>query len=185
MSIPLRASSRATPQTGSRRGPAAKAAGTAPHPLLRLQRQVGNRAVQRLLAQREADEKAPPAGVYATLDLAQQGELRGESKEPGYEGKIPLSALTFGAPKNQGNRAQPEATHDLVLVKAVDSVSPRLMVAASKGERVNSAKFEYVRREPDAKPVTALELNYEDGYFASYSTSGEDSEEMTLNARPK
>lgn len=143
--------------------------------VIKMQHLVGNQAVQRLI-QRAPDKKEPAsdATVLATIILESGGELKGESRIPGHEGKIELLSLNL---ENANRRATsreeaPEERVQLTLTKYVDDLSNKLMLAIQKGDSIKSARFEFIRREDDGKVRVVHTLEYTDGYLVGQSVSG-------------
>jgi type VI protein secretion system component Hcp len=162
----------------------------AAHPLLKLQRTIGNRAVQRLLAQREPAElqRAPDAepakpGGFLTIEF-HSSAIRGNSKHPGHEGKIEFASLSFDtAPSPAGGTGGQSRRRDgesepvtLVLTRHTDEVSGLLMNAAARGLSIKLARFEFVKVDKDGKLSTYQTLEFKSGNLTSYQIgTGEES----------
>ena len=155
--------------------------------VVKMQHLVGNQAVQRMIQrqtqagtsavlQRAPDKKEPAsdATVLATIVLEHGGELKGESRIAGHEGKIELLSLNL---ENVNRRAtsredKPEERVQLTLTKYVDNLSNKLMDAIHKGDSIKSARFEFIRRDADGKVEVYHTLEYTDGYLVGQSVSG-------------
>lgn len=155
--------------------------------VVKMQHLMGNQAVQRLLqrqaqagagavVQRAPDNKEPAsdAAVLATIILENGGELKGESRIAGHEGKIELLALNLeNASRRAASREEaPEERVQLTLTKHVDNLSNKLMLAIQKGDAIKSARFEFIRRDADGKVQVGHTLEYTDGYLTGQSVSG-------------
>jgi type VI protein secretion system component Hcp len=159
----------------------------AAHPLLKLQRTIGNRAVQRLLAQREPAElqRAPDAepakpGGFLTIEF-HSSAIRGNSKHPGHEGKIEFASLSFDTARSpaggqsRGRDGESEPVR-LVLTRHTDEVSGLLMNAAARGLSIKLARFEFVKVDKDGKLSTYQTLEFKSGNLTSYQIgTGEES----------
>jgi type VI secretion system secreted protein Hcp len=161
----------------------------ASHPLLKLQRSIGNRAVQRLLAQREqaADlQRAPnakattPAG-FVVIDLASVGTVKGGSKHAGHEGKVEFASVSWGKPEmgagvGRGGRGDSEEGKrvTLTITRVMDDASPILARAAAIGDAIKSATFEMVKADKDGKLATHASIQFKGGYITTLQVGGGD-----------
>ena len=179
------------PGAGARRkrmpGESAAVASTmAAHPLLRLQRTIGNRAVQRLLARRESAElqreaapktEAPPS-AFITIVFEKGGEVRSKSKHPGYEGKFPILAISHrDVPRPSSSRErrgedEPKQPASIEIVRHADELTQPLMQAAAKGLRITSIRLEFVKAGEDGKLQTVQELQFIDGLVTGLQIVG-------------
>lgn len=148
-------------------GRAAEASVSTSHPLLQLQRTIGNRAVGRLLAQRAPEEGAGRPSGFATISLEKQGELEGESREPGYEGKIAMLGFSLEARPREQQDPKEKPPVEAHLTKSVDTTSARLMKAYIDGEKVESALFEWVRADDQGKLSTVHAMEMHDAMIAN------------------
>lgn len=185
----VRALRRRTPGRPSAEGGQAVAV----HPLLKLQRLVGNRTVQRLIAQREPEQVQREAQVaaapsaFATITLDTKGKLRGGSKAPGHEGKIEIHSFHVEFKRNlQGRGASDEEaeapTLEVTATKAHDDVSALLARAATEGDRVVSVTFETVKPDEKGNLVTAFTLELTDGFISNFSVADE-TETFTISGK--
>jgi type VI protein secretion system component Hcp len=152
--------------------------------ILRLQRSLGNQAVQRLVIQRQPNDAVEADSskaidvprIVATITLL-SGKVEGSVRAAGHEGKIAIESINFDVTRVGTGRREPrEGPPQLVQVtitKRRDSASPILARAAAKGERVESAQFEYLKRNDDGTISARLMLDLTGGYVTSHSGSGE------------
>lgn len=169
-----------------------------------LQHAIGNRAVQRMLADDRAqaagkatvvqrapndsgkgqDKGGPTAKAAATqylaeLTLERQGELKGSSRIAGFEGHIPVSSLGFDANAMKPRRDKESSSTDLQVTRLADDLSPRLMKAYTEGEKIASATFRLVKLTADGKYEVVTTFEFSDGIISSYQTSS--SEEGSID----
>jgi type VI protein secretion system component Hcp len=160
---------------------------------MRLQQMVGNRAVQRLILQpepaeihREPKQEQSRLTALATITLARRGNVRGDSRLAGYEGKIEL--LSFGTSTARPGRSGSREAEPLGInfQKHVDPSSPVLMQAVAEGDPVKAARFEFVRPGDGGKWVTAATFEFTDGFATSYQagSGGEPVESVSMEFRP-
>jgi type VI secretion system secreted protein Hcp len=157
--------------------------------LLKLQRTIGNRAVQRLLAQREQAgelQRAPnakataPAGFLA-IDLASAGTVKGGSKHAGHEGKVEFASISWGksepgAGTGRGGRGDSEEGKrvTLTITRVMDDASPSLARAAAIGDAIKSAEFAMVKADADGNLSTYASLKFKGGYITTLQVGGGD-----------
>lgn len=155
-----------------------------PAAILRLQRSLGNQAVQRLVIQRQPNE-AVEADTSKAVDVPRMvatitlksGKVEGSVRAPGHEGKIAIESINLDVARGGTGRREPrEGPSQLVQVtitKRRDSASPILVRAAANGERVESAQFEYLQRNDDGTISARVMLDLTGGHVTSYSGTGE------------
>ncbi len=163
------------------------------HPLLALQRTIGNQAAARLLQR----EEAPRSAIFLTLEFQRAGVLKGESKSPGHEGKIELISLDLNPGKQAGGglgvgtsagaEAEKKATQDIEFTKANDSTSSAMLKALTEGEPIKTAVIESTKADDKGKFVPFLTQKFKDGYLTNIRFSGGEGdvdvvEEISLNA---
>ena len=155
--------------------------------ILRLQATIGNRAVQRLIVERQptADNPKAPAstpGAVATFTLENQGKLKGGSGLAGHEGKIELHAVqvvpTNRSASSRGKEEPEKRFIELVITKTQDGTSAAFQRAAFNGERIESAQIEFIRRGDDGTIETRMTLDFSNGFVTNYSTSSGGDEPM-------
>lgn len=154
-------------------------ASLAPTTMARLQRTIGNQAVQRLLdastLQRAPnDEKADstPSAV-AVID-----DIKGSSRIAGHEGKLEVLGVRFErdqtpAPNRREDRESPRKRDmTVILTRNMDAASPILSAAASSGQSVKSLKIDFIRRTSDGKFETVRTFEFSNGTFSGYAAGG-------------
>lgn len=157
--------------------------------VVKLQHVIGNQAAQRLIQKGEtvgALQRAPNGGkpeqkeaasdarVVATITLESGGEVRGESRIAGHEGKIEFLSMHFEGLNRRVSRdtETEEERVSLVMTKYVDSASMALFNAMNNGDAIKSARFELIRRDADGKISIFQTYEYTNGYITSLSVSG-------------
>lgn len=154
-----------------------------PASIMKLQRTIGNQAVQRLISdrlQRDNAKNAPQKedstpGYLAKITTHDGRKLKGNSKIDGFEGDIEVVAISTefnasmpGKPKDKGLR--------ITLSKYVDDSSPWLLNAAAKGEHIASAVFLRVVNDPEAGIRVAPTMQFGDGLIANMRMGSADYE---------
>jgi type VI secretion system Hcp family effector len=164
---------------------------TSPEGLIHLQHTIGNRAVQRLLLQRQprsdGGAKAPEAvpALVGTLVLSSGGKVEGDSRVPGHEGKIDFLSLQLGDKRfevsNPREReSEPKRTIEIHLTKLVDKASPSLQQAAAKGTRIESAQFEFIRRTEDGAIETTATFEFKNGFITGFQMGGSEGKQIEI-----
>jgi type VI protein secretion system component Hcp len=159
------------------------AARLGPAGILRLQRSLGNQAVQRLVIQRqpseavEADSSKKPdvPRIVATIVLG-GSKIEGTSRAPGHEGKIAIESINLDVSRRdagggRGREGSPPV--EITITKRRDAASDALVKAAANGERMESAQFEVLSVSDDGTISSRLLLDLKDGFVTSYSLSDE------------
>jgi type VI secretion system Hcp family effector len=139
--------------------------------IMKLQRTIGNQAVQHLL-QRAPDSKEDDSRPHAlaTLVLSSKGKLPGESRIAGHEGKMEILSIGFDEISRPDKR-NPEADEpyiSLTVSRYADKSSQALMNASAKGEHLTSATFEIIRFDADGKVTLGQTFDFSDGLITSY-----------------
>lgn len=141
---------------------------------MRLQQLSGNRAVQQLMLQRQHAESEEASGkksarlaAVATIKLSRGGDVKGECRLPGHEGKIELLSIQMGTP-SAAPEGPPSADLAIRVQKHFDSASPVLARAVLEGDAIKSAKFEFVRPGGGGKWVTSAAFDFTDGFPTAY-----------------
>jgi type VI secretion system Hcp family effector len=148
--------------------------------LLAIQRSAGNRAAASLVVSRQprgAPQKQPVEVplVVATIVFDRAGELRGTSKVPGHEGKVPFTSFNSSVSQARGRRGseeEPEPTTELVLTRAMDAISPTLMQAMVDGDRIKTATFFFLRREDDGAVQVTHSITLTNGHLTGLEVGG-------------
>lgn len=179
------------------RGREAESRHTAPsNDIVSLQNTIGNRAVQRMLADDRAQavgpvsvvQRAPndsgksqdkggpaakPAAAQylAEITLEHQGELKGSSRIEGFEGHVPVLSLGFDANAMKPRRDKESSSTELQVRRLADDLSPRLMKAYTVGEKITSAIFRLVKPTADGKYEVVATFEFSDGIISSYNAS--------------
>ena len=133
--------------------------------ILRLQRTIGNQAVQRLIVQRAPEGggdktkgEKPASAVVANLTLENQGKLE----------EMKLDSFQFG----DVTSAMAVRQIEVVFTKAIDSASVALHKAFVQGELITTAKFDFKRRGEDGALETVQTFEFTKGHVTSLSTGG-------------
>ncbi len=156
--------------------------------ILRLQRTIGNQAVQRLIVQRApagGDDAAKEPKSVGVASITIEGRaLKGESRVPGHEGKIDFTSLSrdetrrMGGGGHGGDReAGEQGFINVSFTKTQDGSSPTLLEAAATGKRVTAARFDLLRRGDSGTFETLFTFEFSNGIvtqFAPGSSSGGD-----------
>jgi type VI protein secretion system component Hcp len=153
----------------------------ASHPLLRLQRTIGNRAVQRLLAQRlltrdaalqRSPDKnataAPPRGFFK-ITFERAGELKGSGKHPGFEG-IPIESISVGPPPRakRSDENEPDKSISLTITRFADDNSSALMKAMADGDMIKAGKLVLVTAGDDGQLTEYFSVEVAGGLITSF-----------------
>jgi type VI secretion system secreted protein Hcp len=119
--------------------------------------------------------------VDMVLDLG--GDIAGESKKKGYEGKIDILSWSWGIANsgsfhNGGGGGTGKADfHDLKIKKYVDLASPTLMLYCANGKHFAKAKL--VVRKAGENPLEYLIIELEKVLVSGYSTDGSGEDRLT------
>ena len=165
-----------------------------PNAVVKLQRTIGNQAMQRLIGEKrhgesntiiqrdsmdqtKDKENTLPAYV-AKIVLGNAGELKGKSRIAGHEGKIEVLSLSLDASRSNNRRkedreAPSPSVFRITITRYVDDLSPRFQLATAKGEQVKTAQFELIRKGDDGTIATLHTLEFGDGFITSYQVSGD------------
>jgi type VI secretion system Hcp family effector len=139
--------------------------------VLKLQRTIGNQAVQRLLQRAPGgkDENSRPHAL-ATLVLSSVGKLPGSSRVAGHEGKMEILSIGFDeiSKADKRNAETEEQYISLTVSRYADKSSQALMNASAKGEHVTSATFELLRFDDEGKATIGQTFDFSDGLITSY-----------------
>ncbi|MBZ0298474.1 MAG: type VI secretion system tube protein Hcp [Anaerolineae bacterium] len=145
---------------------------------VKLQRTIGNQAVQRLILERQpigADSKTKDAdssaAALATITFSRQGKVRGSSRIAGHEGKIEILALNQEVKAGRGRSEDQEERVTVVITKYIDSSSAAFSKALTDGDAVSAAQFEFVRRKSDGSIEIAHTLEFANGLVTGISVS--------------
>ncbi|HEY7466080.1 MAG TPA: type VI secretion system tube protein Hcp [Dehalococcoidia bacterium] len=157
--------------------------------ILRLQRSIGNQAVQRLVIQRQPNEAVEAdtskarnvPRMVATITL-KSGKVEGSVREPGHEGKIAIESINFDVGRRdsgvgRGREGSPPV--QITITKRKDDSSTALIRAVVNGEHMESAQFEALSLSDDGTVSARVLLDLKDGYFSSYSL-GDELESFTM-----
>jgi type VI secretion system Hcp family effector len=101
------------------------------------------------------------------------GEVKGDSRTPGYEDKIAVASLHMEMGRKSAGReeaATPEM--ELTITKPMDSATPMLQRAMLEGDPVKSATFEFVRTDNEGKTTTRQAHTFSEGMLDSYRHFG-------------
>jgi type VI secretion system secreted protein Hcp len=126
--------------------------------------------------------------VDMVLDLG--GDIAGESKKKGYEGKIDVLAWSWGISNSgsfhtgSGGGTGKANFQDISITKYVDLATPTLMLYCANGKHFDKAKL--VVRKAGENPLEYLIIELEKILVSGYSTGGSGGEErltenITLN----
>ena len=143
--------------------------------ILRLQRTIGNQAVQRLIARdkragaKAKEEVAVPA-VVASITFAKRGELAGSSRVAGHEGEVELDSLSFVQTGPRVRQDKDQKFIELLATKAVDKSSTALAKAVLDGDQITVARFDFLRRGDGGTVETSFTLEFKRGSVTNYST---------------
>jgi type VI protein secretion system component Hcp len=150
--------------------------------ILRLQRSIGNRAVQRLIVQRQpgrggggAEKEKSIPSVVATITLERAGKLEGTCQLAGHEGKVEFSAMGLAPsrePRTEGGRGSGVRVE---LTQAQDNSTERLYVAYVGGDRITTAQFEFLRRNDSGEVEIVASREFSNGQITGLQASAEDS----------
>jgi type VI protein secretion system component Hcp len=145
--------------------------------ILRLQRTIGNQAVQRLIARdkpagEKAKEEAAVPAVVASITFAKRGELAGSSHVAGHEGEVELDSLNFVQTGAGGRQDKDRKFIELVATRAVDKSSAALARAAIDGDQITAARFDFLRRGDGGTVETSFTLEFKKGFVTNYSAGG-------------
>jgi type VI protein secretion system component Hcp len=145
--------------------------------ILRLQRTIGNQAVQRLIARdkaagEKAKEEAAVPGVVASITFGKRGQLAGSSHVAGHEGEVELTSLSFVQTGAGGRQDKDRKFIELVATKATDKSSAALARAAMDGDQITSARFDFLRRGDGGIVEISFTLEFKKGFVTNYSVSG-------------
>lgn len=177
------------------RGREAESRHTAPsNDIVSLQHTIGNRAVQRMLADDRAQAVGPASVVQrapndsgksqdkggpaakpaaaqylAEITLERQGELKGSSRIAGFEGQVPVMSLQLTEAVRKPRNDKESDSTDLGVLRLADDLSPRLMRAYSDGERIDSAIFRLVKPTADGKYEVLNTFEFSDGMITSFN----------------
>jgi len=153
---------------------------------LRLQRSIGNKAVQRLIVQRQPGkggggekEKSLPA-IVATLTFENAGKLEGTCQLAGHEGKVEFSSLSFVPSRGPGARVgdrreretEPTKRTELAFSKPQDGATVELQKAVIDGDRIATATFEFLRRSDDGGVEVVASFEFSNGFITSLQIGG-------------
>lgn len=145
--------------------------------LMELQQTIGNGALQRLLAvdrtlaQRESTR---PVRVLAAITLAKAGKVRGDVKEPGHEGKLEIESIHLSPSRTPAkDRDEAQQTFPVTFTRRSDSVTPLFFRAATDGDPVVSAVFDFVRPDAVGELETLHSLAFGDGLISGFQLAGE------------
>jgi type VI protein secretion system component Hcp len=155
--------------------------------ILRLQRTIGNQAVQRLIQRAPAEEmdsakqeekELPP--VLASITLENAGKLEGGSKVAGHEGDIEIQSISLGASSGASigssgegrGEEKSEKFLDLSVLKYQDDASTALFMAVAKGDPVKAARFDFVRRGDSGAVETKRSLKFGAGDISNIQVGG-------------
>lgn len=95
-----------------------------------------------------------PATAHSAALLKLDG-IPGESTNEGHAGEIEISSFQWGLsnPASTGPRRGAPQFSEFVMTKQMDSASPALLVAASSGQRIASARVSLVRGGDEQRDV--------------------------------
>jgi type VI protein secretion system component Hcp len=149
--------------------------------IMRLQHSIGNRAVQRLIVQRQpgrggggAEKEKSIPSVVATITLERAGKLEGTCQLAGHEGKVELSSLGLapsrGPGRSTGRRgSEREETKrtQITFTKPSDKVSVELQKALLDGDRIVTAQFEFLRRNEGGEVEVRASFEFSNGLLTN------------------
>jgi type VI secretion system Hcp family effector len=149
-----------------------------PNAIVNLQHTIGNQAVQRLInddvqgenalvrrapeaeavapaeaSSTQQNETLPPA--FASISLASQGPIQGESTAAGHEGQIEVLAFSI---------EDSDSGTIVKFTKPVDKSTATFLKALTSNEGVKSAQFELVHRNERGDPETSHTFQFVHGY---------------------
>jgi hypothetical protein len=147
---------------------------SASHPsagIFRLQRTIGNQAVQRLMVQRQptGGETKPKEGKRAPTTVATMSLANGDKLS-----EMKLQSFQFvGKTRSAGESKGEEAPKiEVAFAKESDNSSVALHKAAISGEMIATAQFDFTRRGDDGTVEIVHTFEFVKGYVTSFSTSG-------------
>lgn len=167
--------------------------------IVSLQHVIGNRAVQRMMADDRAQAAGPgtilqrapkdsgkgqdkggPAAkpaeplYLAEITLERKGELKGSSRIEGFEGHIPVLSVSMTGDTRKAGREKESSSIDVMVTRLADDLSPRLMNAYTDGDRVERAIFRLVKPTADGKYEVVTTFEFSEGVISSYQMASID-----------
>jgi type VI secretion system secreted protein Hcp len=109
------------------------------------------------------------------------GDVKGESKDAAHKGEIDLLAWSWGVSNSGsthtggGGGSGKANFQDISITKYVDSASPKLLTACSKGTHYPEVTL--VVRKAGDKPLEYLKIKLNEVLVTSYSTGGSGGED--------
>jgi len=119
-------------------------------------------------------ELAHVPGAVAKITI-EGNEVNGGSSIPGHSGEIEFESIQFGRSSPAGGGAGGQGNAELVELscsRLQDQVSPVLFEAVAKGQRIDSARFQFIKRGDDGSIENGLSFEFKNGSIASYSLGG-------------
>jgi type VI protein secretion system component Hcp len=150
---------------------------------MRLQRTIGNQAVQRLLVQREPKGGAKQAElpVVVAKIVLEDGDFDGGSQIEGHLGEVEFTSLQLASRKGPGSptgdrreREEQGETQDLEFTRLSDAATQRFFKLATDGSRIVSARFDFIRRGEGGEVETTFSLELTSGFVTSFQILGTD-----------
>jgi type VI protein secretion system component Hcp len=147
--------------------------------ILSLQHTIGNRAVQRLIVQRDARKRPTPKKArippaVASVNLVTAGELKGDSTLAGHEGKIEVEAVSIVGNKSTasgvggGSSREGESSGlEVVIVVVLDSSFPGLLRAYTGGDLIDEFSIDLLKANENGGADTTHSMNFKAGYIVA------------------
>jgi type VI protein secretion system component Hcp len=147
---------------------------------MRLQRTIGNQAVQRLLVQRQPKGGAKQAELPAIVAkiVLEDGDLDGGSQIAGHLGEVEFTSLHQTVRQGPGgttrNPREQGETQDLSFTRLSDAATQKLIQMMFDGRRIVSAQFNYIRRGEGDAVETTFSQEFTNGFVTSFQVAGSD-----------
>lgn len=108
------------------------------------------------------------------------GDIKGESTDAGHKDWIDLFSISHEIDRTTKNTAAARQRSsvtfgDVVVVKEVDTSTPKLQESIAKGNKITTAEIDFTRSSDDGRQVTYLKYELKNVMISSYSFHGESS----------
>jgi len=122
----------------------------------------------------KAKEPEHVPGAVAKMTI-QGNEVDGGSRVPGHAGEVEFESIQLGSSmpgNNLAGKGAGEST-DVTCYRLLDPVSPRFFEAAAKGYRIDSARFQVIRRREDGTIEDGFSIEFKNGQISNLVFGGE------------